>query len=448
MNQNMTDKIKILLIEDDAVDQMAFKRFVSDGQLPYECSIASSVSEAKRILNAGFFDVIISDYMLGDGTAFDILKLDIETPVIIITGAGSEEVAVRAMKAGAYDYIIKDLEHNYLKVFPLTVEKSIKNKKAEERCKILSDKESEDVVIAGSGGCLKEILNLVELAKSTDTPVLITGETGTGKNLIAKAIHYKSRLNAAPFISINCASLPENLIEAELFGYKRGAFTGAVTNKKGILEMADGGSILLDEIGEMPLHLQAKLLSAIEDKKIRRLGGESLRPINARIIAATGVDLEEALGKTFRKDLYYRLSVIRIHIPPLRERQSDIPELCDYLIKKITEGRDVGLSGQEIEKLMAYDWPGNVRELKNILERAIILQKDTELRPSELLVKKQTAPLLNNISGIPVMTLEEVEKNHIKSAFSRFSGNITKTSGALGISISTLKRKIKAYGLK
>jgi transcriptional regulator with PAS, ATPase and Fis domain len=263
---------------------------------------------------------------------------------------------------------------------------------------------------------------------------------------VAKAIHYRGPSFKAPFISINCASLPENLIESELFGYEKGAFTGAVAARKGLFEMAEGGTLFLDEIGEMPVHLQAKLLSVLEDKTLRRLGSESTRTVSVRIIAATGVKLEDNLGKTFRKDLYYRLSVIRMHIPPLRERRSDIPLLCSHLMKTITGGHEVPLSESEGARLSNYDWPGNVRELKNILERAYLLQKGEEFKPADLLGKPQQ-PLPSAGTGPdadgPVLSLEEVEMQHIRYALGRLSGNYTQAAKALGISLSTLKRKLK-----
>ena len=227
------------------------------------------------------------------------------------------------MKGGAYDYLTKPFELDDL---GLTVERAFRTAELEGIEQVQTyrrEKEIEEAVLVGGTG-LDETMRLVELAAASESPVLITGETGTGKTLAAKAIHYRSKLASFPFISINCAALPENLIEAELFGYDKGAFTGAVTAKKGIFEMAEGGTLFLDEIGEMPLHLQSKLLSTIEEKTLKRLGSESFRRVNVRIIAATSVDLERSLGQTFRKDLYYRLSVIRIHLPPLRERRQDL----------------------------------------------------------------------------------------------------------------------------
>jgi len=444
-------KKQLLLIEDDVSDQIAFKRLFWNEDTPYEYTLAESVSEAKQILGKRAFDVIVTDYLLGDGTGFDILALNLDTPIIVTTGGGSEEVAVKAMKAGAYDYLIKDPDRNYLKILPLTIEKALRLKKTEDRCRVLNVRESEEAVMIGKEG-FAEVRRLVEMAAEVDSPVLITGETGTGKNLVAKAIHYGGPGRNAAFVAINCAALPENMIESELFGHEKGAFTGAAASKKGLFEVASEGTLFLDEIGEMPLHLQAKLLTAIEDKRIRRLGGESERSVNVRIMAATGVDLEKSVGKAFRKDLYYRLSVMKIHLPPLRERRGDIPELCDYLLKKLVKGRGVKISGPEMDRLMAYDWPGNVRELKNVLERAAIVQKkEPELRPSELLSGRTSVPEAcppSQESAANILSMEEVEINHIRFALQRFSGNVTKTAAALGIPLSTFKKRIRKYGLK
>jgi len=294
-------------------------------------------------------------------------------------------------------------------------------------------------------------MRLVELAAAVDSPVLITGETGTGKNLVAGAIHYRSSARRTAFIPINCAALPENLIEAELFGYEKGAFTGAVASKKGIFEMAEGGTLFLDEIGEIPLHLQSKLLGALEEKKIRRLGSESIRPIEVRIIASTSVPLESVLGGSFRKDLYYRLNVIRIHLPPLRERPQDIPDLCAYLLKKLSGGKEVILPDPEISRLKKYPWPGNVRELRNVLERAFILQRGLALHPSEFLQMAEenlpSPPLPVNQEG-KFSTLQKVEKNHIQYILENLGHNHTQAAKSLGISLSTLNRKIKEYDLR
>ncbi|TAN43644.1 MAG: sigma-54-dependent Fis family transcriptional regulator [Nitrospirae bacterium] len=445
----MTAPIRILLVEDDEVDRMAFRRFVAGEDLPYNYTMVSSVAEAKKRIDDGSFDVIISDYLLGDGTAFDILALKTDIPVIITTGAGDEEIAVRAMKAGAYDYLIKGRGHTYHKILPVVVDKAVERHNADERFRVLADRESSETVVVGSTG-MSDVLRLVALAASSDVPVLISGETGTGKNLIAKTIHMKSGARQFPFLSINCTALPENLIEAELFGYEKGAFTGAAKTRKGIVEMAENGTLFLDEIGEMPLHLQSKLLDVLEEKKVRRLGSENVTPVNVRIIAATNINIEEAIGRTFRKDLYYRLSVLRIIIPSLRERSRDIPELCSYLLARIKGGRVFRLSDPEMQRLQQYDWPGNVRELKNILERAVILATGPDLRPSELLGKRNAAD--GPVNALPdppeILPLEEMEKRYITAAFRTFSGNVTKTARELGVPLSTFKRKLKEFGLK
>ena len=440
---------RLLLIEDDRVDQLALLRFVEQERLPIQCTVAGSVREAKEILRREEFDVVISDYRLGDGDAFDILALNLDAQTIITTGAGNEEVAVKAMKAGAHDYLIKDVDRNYLKVLPLTVERAISEKRTRDRVALLTEKQSaESEIWRGEG--LTETLKLIDLAAASDSPVVITGETGTGKNLVARAIHYSGPLRSGPFVSVNCAALPETLIEGELFGHEKGAFTSAITTKKGYFEVADGGTLLLDELGEMPFHLQSKLLGVLDDKKVRRLGSETARQVDVRLITATSIDLEQQLGKSFRQDLYYRLSVIRIALPPLRERRSDIPSLCRHLLKRLNDGIDVEIAEAELERLRDFAWPGNVRELKNILERALILHRGQQLRPSELLGKSN--PALAASSAVPavdapLVSLEHVEREHIQRVLEHTAGNITQAARILGVSISTLKRKRKEYAM-
>ncbi len=418
-----------------------------------EVLIANTGCEGLEACLINKVDVVLLDQNLpdmeGQELCPDILKYNDQTKIIFVTAHPSFEGAVKAIKTGAHDYLSKPFE---LEELSLTVENAVKTLALEKVAQVeeyKSNKESEGAVLVGHSAGILEVLKFVDLAASEKAPVLVTGETGTGKNVVASLIHYRGTSKKNAFISINCAALPENLIEAELFGYVKGAFTGAVTSRKGIFEMAEGGTLFLDEIGEMPMHLQTKLLGVLEDKQVRRIGGEAIRPVDVRIIAATGSELEKVLGKTFRSDLYYRLSVVRMHIPPLRERKQDIPELCDYMLKKIALGRDCRLSDHEVKKLMQYDWPGNVRELKNILERSFILQRGNELRPSELLMKTHYAQ--SNGQEITfnkvIKPLEEIEKQHIKYALEELSGNLTKTAKALGISLSTLKRKVRDFNL-
>lgn len=446
-------KIKnILVIDDDKIYGDTVKDYFARESM--RVLVAHTAKEGLETCSRERIDVVLLDQQLPDAEGHTlcpaILKHNEATKIIFATAFPSFENAVKALKAGAHDYLTKPFE---IEELGLTVERAIRTAELEGIEQIQAyqrEKESEEAALVVGAG-LAEVDRLARLAAGSDSPVFITGETGTGKTLVAKAIHYRSVIADAPFVGINCAALPENLIEAELFGYDKGAFTGAVSARKGILEMAEGGTLFLDEIGEMPLALQSKLLSVIEDKIVRRLGSESFRRVNVRIIAATGIDLEKTLGASFRKDLYYRLSVIRIQLPPLRERRQDIPELCSYLLRQMGY-RHAVLSEVERANLMAYDWPGNVRELKNILERAIILQHGSVLRPSLLLEAARgdapTAPVCPPLAGDDMATLAEMEKRHIRLTLDKLTGNLTQTARALDISLSTLKRKIKEYSLK
>jgi len=444
-------KKTLLVIDDDRVFGEAVKDYLSGDGI--EVLLAYKAADGMTLCSLRKVDVVVLDQQLPDAQGQtlcpDILKYNDQTKIIFSTAYPSFESAVTALRAGAHDYLSKPYDLGEL---ALAVKQAFRTLEL-ERVELVQDyeraREQVGTVVVGGKG-IADTLQLVEIAAFTGSPVLITGETGTGKNLVAKAIHFRSKAAREPFISINCASLPESLIEAELFGYEKGAFTGAVGAKKGLIEMAEGGTLFLDEIGEMPVQLQAKLLSAIDDKVIRKVGGVIAKPVNVRIIAATNADLEQELGRTFRKDLYYRLSVVRIHVPPLRDRAEDIPVLCAHLLKSITN-RAVEIPDRDMAKLIRYSWPGNVRELKNVLERATLIQKGNHLEPSLLLQRPEEqktecpAPALQ---GLDIKTLDEYEKEIISAALSRLSGNLTQTAKALGISISTLKRKIREYKIR
>ena len=445
------NKRNILVIDDDMVFCDTAKDYLTSETM--EVFTANTGRDGLAICSQRRVEIVLLDQKLPDAEGVSlcpsILKQNEQTKIIFITAYPSFDNAVKAIKVGAYDYLSKPFE---LEELEIAIEKALRTLELEMIEQLQSykdDKESEETTLIRGQGGLAETLKLVDLAALVNAPVLITGETGTGKNIFAKSIHYKSPARGKAFISINCAAFPENLIEVELFGCEKGAFTGAVTARKGIFELAEGGTLFLDEIGAMPLHLQSKLLNVLEDKQIRRVGGESIRPVDARIIAASNADLEDAVkNKTFRSDLYYRLSVIRIHIPPLRDRLHDIPELCDFFIRKTAKDRKATLPDSELSRLMEYEWPGNVRELKNVIERSLIIQKEDVLMPSEFLKVSTSSfstpplPVENDI-----ITLEELEKTHIRQAIGKFSGNYTRTAKALGISLSTLKRKFKRYNL-
>ncbi|MFC1885258.1 sigma-54-dependent transcriptional regulator [Thermodesulfobacteriota bacterium] len=415
---------------------------------------AYSGAEGLRLCADSPVDVVLLDQKLPDGDGIDFcgpfLDCNESTKIIFITAYPSFENAVQAIKVGVHDYLSKPFELGELR---LTVGQALRTLELEHLEQVQhyqSKKESDSAVLIGTNGGLKGVRHLVDLAADNRSPVLITGETGTGKTLVAKAIHFRGSGSDSAFISVNCAAIPESLMEAELFGHAKGAFTGAVTATKGLFEMADGGSLFLDEIGEMPVHLQSKLLGVLDECHIRRLGGQSFKPVHVRIIAATNSDLAGAVReRRFREDLFYRLSVVNIHIPPLRERLDDIPDLCRYFLAQIAPDQEIILSEDQMSAMQDYEWPGNVRELRNIIERAILLRIGRYIDPARLL--GQLPPLSGNnrveTFPDPIQPLQVVEHEYISKALNRFNGNHTHTAKALGISRSTLIRKIKAHGL-
>jgi len=441
----------MLVIDDDRLFCDTVRAFFADREI--DIFAAHTIGEGQRLCTEKKVDVILLDQKLPDGLGVDlctpILAFNDQTKIIFITAYPSFDNAVKAIRNGAYDYLAKPVDTEELR---LTVEQAFRTLELEQVEQIQEYTRRQDnanTVLIGTEGGLKEVQRLIDLAAATDAPTLITGETGTGKNVVAKSIHYLQAENKGPFVGINCAALPENLIEAELFGYEKGAFTGAQESRKGIFEMAEGGTLFLDEIGDLPLHLQSKLLGVLDEKKLKRLGGQSFRKINVRIIAATNINPEEAiLDKRFREDLYYRLSVLRIHVPPLRRRKGDIADLCRFFLKTIARSPAPELPDSEIRLLEQYPWPGNVRELKNIFERCLILQKEGQIHPSKLIERFTSvppSPAEVEQTNLSEATLAEVEKKHILLILQRTCHNHTRTAKILGISRSTLIRKLKDY---
>jgi DNA-binding NtrC family response regulator len=447
-------KRKILIIDDNDIFCESVRDILSDEST--EVITANTGKEGLKICTEIKIDVVILDQKLPDTEGVflcpSILKQNDQTKIIFVTAYPSFSNAVEAIKVGAHDYLSKPFEMAELE---LTVKQAFRTQELEKTEQIQNyhdNKESEEIDLISGQGVFDEIHKIIDLAAVSVAPILITGETGTGKNVVARTIHYKSNLPKKLFLTANCAAFPENLIEAELFGYEKGAFTGAISSHKGIFELADGGTLVLDEIDSMPIHLQSKLLGVLEEKRIRRVGSESFKLINVRIIAASNSDLEEAVkNKTFRDDLYYRLSVIRIHIPPLRERKQDIPKLCEYFIRKMARDANIRLASSELNKLIEYEWPGNVRELRNVIERALIIQRGQTLRPSQLLRIVSNSPSFISDNYVntegEVVTLDAMEKQCIEQALDKYKNNFSQTAKALGISLSTLKRKLKIYHL-
>lgn len=425
----------------------------------YDVDQASNQREALERLETNHYDLILLDMRLNGDSGMDLLryikKAYPQSEVMMITAFGTVATAVEAMKLGACDYITKPFNRDELLH---RVKNVLRTKQLESEVKVLRQEFEEKYGLDNIVGRSKELMKVLALVRKvapTDTTVLITGETGTGKDLIARAIHALSRRSERPFVSINCAAFPEHLLESELFGYVKGAFTGAINNRKGLLQEADGGTFFFDEIGSMPLPLQTKLLRVIEDKMVRRLGENKPTHVDVRIIAATNNDLYEAVrAQQFREDLFYRLNVVNIHMPPLRARRADIPELANYFLNKYArrDGREgLEFSQEVLALLINYDFPGNVRELAHIVEHAVTVCPGPLIRPEDLPQRfherstaSQPVPLMPQRSRR--QQLEEEERRLIIQAI-KASSTIREAAEALGMSRATLWRRMKKYGL-
>lgn len=396
-------------------------------------------------------DVAVVDLRLPDIDGIKMLKeikeIDDDIIVIIITAFGDTRVAVEAVKNGAYDFITKPFDINELK---LSIQRALQERTLKNENTILRSRDQKSAFITKDPQMLQTLNQLDSIAKA-DSNILIEGETGTGKELIARLIHEKSNRAEKPFVTLNCSAIPANLFESELFGHEKNAFTGAAGRKRGLLELADEGSFFFDEVGELPLELQSKLLRFLEDRTIRRIGGLAGIPLNVRIIAATNKNLKDEIEKNrFRSDLYYRLNVVLVQIPPLRERSHDIPLLLDYyteVFNRQFKKNIIGYSDRAIRILTKYHWPGNVRELKNILERAFILVKGDYITENELPIEliDQNTPEPSATSSDASFSLEGLEKQHIRQVLDMTRWNITKAAELLGISRFALQRRIKKY---
>jgi two-component system response regulator FlrC len=380
-----------------------------------------------------------------------IKKISPETHVIVITAYGTVNTAVQAMKEGASDFIMKPFSIDDLESVVKNVFSRRENNEGEQK-----DEEETRLSFKEIITCDKKMISLLELLKcvsKSKSSVLIQGESGTGKELFARYIHRHSNRSHMPFVAVNCAAVPHNLLESEMFGYERGAFTGALQRRLGKFELADGGTLLLDEISEMDIQLQAKLLRAIQEGEIDRLGGREPISVNVRIIATTNSDLKKDIsGKKFREDLFYRLNVIPVTIPSLRNRMSDIPLLSNYFLRKYSEliGKKPALSDEAEALLKSYTWPGNVRELENVIERAVLIADRGAVQPEHLHLEKDERVYVDVDSATVSLkgsTLREMEKNLIVETLKEANGNKTKASKILGISVRTMRNKLHEYKL-
>jgi len=445
---------RILIVEDDRPQADAVQEALQ--RLGHHCVVVTEPRRALDLLEDDGFDLVVTDLVMHEVDGMQILREtkrhDPSTEVIVITGHGSIETAVEAMREGAYDYITKPLNLAELRD---RVAKALEHRRLVQRTEQLSAQLDERYGFEGIIGCSKAIRRVVEtcrLIAPTDATVLIEGESGTGKELVAKAIHNNSPRRERNFVALNCAALSEGILESELFGHEKGAFTGAVTSRKGRFEHADGGTLFLDEVGDMPMPTQIKLLRVIENREIVRVGSNEPRKVDVRLISATNRDLAELVKRgEFREDLYFRLKVVRVVLPPLRERPEDIPLLTEHYIRRLAEahGRRVtGITPEAQAVLNRYPWPGNVRELINTLETMVVLARgetlDLEDIPSEIRTADHGAAPADLAPG---MSLEEAERFLIARTLEHTGGNRQKAAEILGIGERTLYRKIKQYGL-
>ncbi|MGA2346105.1 MAG: sigma-54 dependent transcriptional regulator [Candidatus Sulfotelmatobacter sp.] len=488
-NASSKDDLRIrLLIVDD--EQSIRKLCVTVGEaLGYVCLEAESGESALALLEEQSVHMVLSDMVMPHMSGLEFLekvkKLLPRTEVALMTGHGSIETAVQAMKLGAYDYITKPFSPlEELRLFLRRMAEKIRLVEENEFLRQRMDTETAVHGIIGSSTKIQDVLRMVARLKDTRTPVLIYGESGTGKELVARAMHFRGAFANRPFVAVDCGSLVPTLIESELFGYEKGAFTGALKSKQGLFQAADGGTIFLDEVGELPLELQAKLLRVLQEKEVRPVGSNQRMKVDVRVIAATNRDLEAAYKNgTFRKDLYFRLNVVTLYVPALRERRSDTPMLVHWFLERYAPGSELHVTSAAMKAMMQYDWPGNVRELENCVERAVALGNGQIIdlgdlppaiasgaaagsagtavgvaaspaaspvnRPTVLDPDLAAAQAAAGSPRIPMSTtdLEDIERATIQRVFEQVNGDKALAGRMLGISRATLYRKLKRYNI-
>lgn len=446
------DPINLLVVEDDPLMREFVYQTLSRGQ--YILETASKGIEAQSKLDERAYHLIILDIKLPDLSGLELLshikKLSPAPEVVMMTAYATIEGAVEAMRMGAANYLRKPFSAQELEAAVKNALDLQKLKEENKRLRGQLDLQSGYGMMVGKDKKMQEVYKLIDLVAQSHSTVLIQGETGTGKELVARAIHQISSRREEPFISINCAAVPDNLLESELFGHEKGAFTGAISRRKGKFELADGGTILLDEIGEMSLRLQAKLLRVLQEFEFYRIGGSNPIRVDVRVIATTNQDLKQAIKEgRFREDLFFRLNVVKINLPPLREKRNDIPLLANYFLRKYRElyHKDMSIISREaMEMLLKYDWPGNVRELENQMERAVVLNSTSEVKPNHLNLQYDLHfSERTSFSGMVGLSLREMEKNLLLKTLESEGGNRTRAAQVLGITVRTLRNKLKEY---
>ena len=443
------DGKKILVVDDEANARKVLSAILQ--QEGYHVHESMSVDHAVGLMHSEEVDAVITDLKMPNKDGFQLFTYISQhhphTPVVFLTAYGSVESAVNAMTSGAYYYFIKPPDYPKLKnVLAAAIENSAVHRKLED-LKKKSSRQSNAPIFVGQAPAMVSIMKSIEMVKDSESSVLIQGETGTGKEVIASNLHYLSKRFNKPFVAINCAAIPRELIESELFGYEKGAFTGATTSRTGKFEEAMGGTLFLDEIGELDIAVQAKLLRVLQEREIVRLGTNNRFKVNFRLVSSTNRDLKREVEQgRFREDLFYRLNVIKIELPPLRERRQDIPLFAAEFLNSfsIRENRPYSLSDDVLEALIHYEWPGNVRQLKNVIESAIALAKDNRITASELPEEFRTRILkIKSTDKELVKPLKVLERQAISDALHLNGGNISKAARQLGISRKTFYKRLK-----
>jgi two-component system response regulator HydG len=448
----------VLVVDDDAAHRTMLRTLISGWE--YDVSEADDGSSAIELVREKPFDLILMDIRMikvsGLEALSEIKSFNPSIPIVIMTAYSSVETAVEALKSGAYDYLTKPLDFDELR---LTMERAMDHlqlKEENRRLKETLGSRFDRHNIIGQSPAMNRLLETVAQVAPSEATVLITGDSGTGKELIAGAIHYNSQRKVGSFVKMNCAAVTETLLESELFGHEKGSFTGATRRKEGKFVQADGGSLFLDEIGEMSLSMQVKFLRALQEREITRVGGEDVIKVDVRVIAATNKDLKEAIAQgSFREDLYYRLDVVALKVPPLKDRKEDIPLLAQHFLENFAEKNHKPVKGftpQAMDSLLKYGWPGNVRELMNAIERAVVLSRGTYLDSLDLpFTTDEDAAVDPSIGSGAInpanLPLEEVEKATILQTLESAGGNKSEAARRLGITRKTLHKKLKKYGL-
>jgi len=460
---------KLLLVDDEADVRYSFERIFSDA---VDLHTAASGEEALEVIPQIQPDLVIMDIRMGGLNGIETLRkireFDTKLPVILMTAFGTTQTAIQAMKHGAYDYLLKPFDVPKLEAIVDGALKAARDMKQKVSYEPLLESEDYDLGIIGRSAPMQEVFKTIGQLAGTNATALITGESGTGKELVARAIYHHSDRSEQPFIAVNCAAIPENLLESELFGHEKGAFTGASTQRIGKFEQCDGGTIFLDEIGDMTLPTQTKILRVLQDGIFERVGGNESVQVDVRLIAATNKPLEEAVEqKDFREDLFYRLNVVRVALPPLRDRSGDIPLLVDYFLQKFAGNESPAVQPEAMTLLKNHNWPGNVRELENAIRRALVMAKTSAIQPGTLPpeITQPDTPVAVEESGDDLSSLAQrlfqwaranpdlrvipaVERELIINALRETGGNQVQAAKLLGITRATLRKRIEKFNIK